>query len=560
MKKVALLLIFFSLAGILKSQEERLVLLEHFTQASCTPCAAANPGIKSICANNPDKLTSIWYHTSWPGYDPMNLHNPQDAAARVAYYNVTGVPRSVLDGNYYNGSATGWNINTVNARRQVPSPFNLQLKQEISSDQDSVYLTLVALASQAVAGSLVAHTAVIEKNIHFTNPPGSNGEKDFINVMKKLLPTSAGFTLPTSMGTGDYAIIETAWQFANVYNVSEIAAVSFVQNNATKEVHQSCNSISGAITLPYDNDLQVIAIGNLPYAACIGRISPLVTVRNNGNNTITSFTLKFSVNGGNESMVNWNGTLPSLGKVVIQIPEYSFSPSGNNQIKVFSTAPNAASDEYPKNDTLNTILKTGPGSTDVVYLFLRTDNAPQETSWEVKNSLGQVIRSGGPYTAPLTTYKDTINLPAADCYTFTIYDAGGNGLCCANGSGGYELSDNGGTAIRKNGGIFGDKEWVEWRLYPAVSLADHGQDPGLTLIPNPVYDQATAGFTLSTRSHVTLTLYNMVGIPVRTQDAGLLGEGEHQVRFTVSGLPQGLYIMRLQTGSQSWTKRMSVIR
>ena len=42
-----------------------------------------------------------------PGNDPMYLANKAENNSRVSYYGVTYVPFSVLDGNYYSGSANG---------------------------------------------------------------------------------------------------------------------------------------------------------------------------------------------------------------------------------------------------------------------------------------------------------------------------------------------------------------------------------------------------------------------------------------------------------------------
>jgi hypothetical protein len=54
-KHVYLLILFSGLTLISFGQSQRLVLLEHFTQASCGPCATYNPQINTMLANNPDK-------------------------------------------------------------------------------------------------------------------------------------------------------------------------------------------------------------------------------------------------------------------------------------------------------------------------------------------------------------------------------------------------------------------------------------------------------------------------------------------------------------------------
>jgi len=60
----------------------------------------------------------------------------------------------------------------------------------------------------------------IEKHIHFSSPPGTNGEKDFYNVMVKMLPSATGTSLPSSFQVGDYFVLEFAWKLANVYNIN----------------------------------------------------------------------------------------------------------------------------------------------------------------------------------------------------------------------------------------------------------------------------------------------------------------------------------------------------
>lgn len=62
------------------------------------------------------------------------------------------------------------------------------------------------------------------------------------------------------------------------------------------------------------------------------------------------------------------------------------------------------------------------------FLFgIITDDFPEETSWTISDDSGAVWASGGGYTQPLSYSEETFCLPNG-CYTFTINDAGGNGL------------------------------------------------------------------------------------------------------------------------------------
>lgn len=94
--------------------------------------------------------------------------------------------------------------------------------------------------------------------------------------------------------------------------------------------------------------------------------------------------------------------------------------------------------------------------TDVV-ITINLDNYPEETSWNITNSGGQVVASGGTYgsqpdgsTVQITECLDD------GCYDFTIFDSYGDGICCGYGNGSYNVSVDGQTVA--SGGSFGSSE------------------------------------------------------------------------------------------------------
>ena len=97
---VASLLMLISLK--INAQNERILLLESFTNTGCGPCAMYNPGMDALIAANPDKVVAIKYHVNWPSSaDPMYLHNTSENGNRVSYYGVNSVPHVVVDGNRF---------------------------------------------------------------------------------------------------------------------------------------------------------------------------------------------------------------------------------------------------------------------------------------------------------------------------------------------------------------------------------------------------------------------------------------------------------------------------
>jgi hypothetical protein len=538
-------------------------MLEEFTSATCGPCVSKNTQFHTWQTQNPDKFTSIYYHVNWPAAgDPMNLDNPGEVSTRVSYYmSPTNmyVPYSVLDGNYYNGSAAGWTMTTINNRYGVASPFAIQVQHRVSAGQDTVFSTALVNCTQDIAANMTLHNVIIEKLIHFNSAPcaSSNGERDFYNVMKKMLPGSGGTYLPSSMSAGDYLLVEGIWPVGHVYDFSQIASVGFVQDRGTKEIYQTANSSTDAFTMPYNNDLQVLEVVNIPPKTCFNHLSPAVQIRNNGNNPVNSVTIKYKINDGPLNSYTWNGTLTTMQKTVVTLPDYLYDVQPQNTLTIFSTEPNSIADQYPKNDTIFFGFTPAPVSTDQVKVSIRTDNSPGETTWEIRNSLNTVVVSGGPYTEPNKLYNQTYTMPQADCYTFTIFDAGGNGICCSNGNGGYSVSSNGITI--KQGGSFNYRETAEFQMAAPVGTYNGTEPTPLSIYPNPLDGSANVSFYLRYGCMVEMSLFNAVGQLVSSHLLGQMEPGLHETVLEGKSLKPGMYILKLKAGNEVLSRKVSVI-
>lgn len=80
-----------------------------------------------------------------------------------------------------------------------------------------------------------------------------------------------------------------------------------------------------------------------------------------------------------------------------------------------------------------------------VEVSIVADNFPGETTWRITNTAGDILLSGG-------VSGGTTCLPESLCFTFTIFDSFGDGICCGHGQGSYTVRVNG--AIVAQGGEF----------------------------------------------------------------------------------------------------------
>ncbi len=226
----------------LASVLENLVVFEHFTNASCGPCAAQNPGLEAVMNQNKLKATSLKYHVSWPGVDPMYSFNTVDPTARVNYYNVTGVP-AVRLGNQASRSPSQVTQAVIDDNfNSLLQPFAYNVTTRIENNTLLIDGSISAGGGQANS-DLVLHTVLVEDPINYTSPPGTNGEKDFPMVVRKMFPSAQG----TPMGNGSNATtFNFSYPIPATFIQDRLHVVVFVQSAGTKMVYKGAKIKAGS--------------------------------------------------------------------------------------------------------------------------------------------------------------------------------------------------------------------------------------------------------------------------------------------------------------------------
>ncbi|MFC3033677.1 endonuclease [Pseudoalteromonas fenneropenaei] len=107
-----------------------------------------------------------------------------------------------------------------------------------------------------------------------------------------------------------------------------------------------------------------------------------------------------------------------------------------------------------------------------VTLSLTTDNYGSETSWQLSSATGTVA-SGNGYTSN-STNTENFCLSDGD-YTFTIFDAYGDGICCSYGNGSYSVKE--GTTELAAGATFTSQQSHTFTL-GSNNGGDNGGDNG----------------------------------------------------------------------------------
>ena len=170
-----------------------------------------------------------------------------------------------------------------------------------------------------------------------------------------------------------------------------------------------------------------------------------ITLRNLGVDTVRSIDIEITVNGLPLDTLSWTGELISGNEETITV-ETSNLNEGDNLIRITILSVNAMQDEIPGNNQIEWNLQAKPSGT-AIFLQLTTDNFPQETTWELTDAFNTVIAAGGPYTDQQNLYTESLCLDPDTCYTFTIYDAFGDGVSAQGVFGDYQIVNSEGHIL-----------------------------------------------------------------------------------------------------------------
>jgi len=247
MKKLLPLILAFLFAISLTdifAQAKQYILFDHFTNASCPPCAAQNPFMEATFAANFGRYHQISYHTWWPGpTDPMYTYNKPCNHKRTNYYGVNGVPDVFMLGSTNLGSPTAVTQQLINNTAYQAAPIRIRVKETSSGLVRTAKITVYTVGTVPSSSDYRIFGSVNEKHIHYSSPPGSNGEKDFYNVMRMLLPDSLGASFTPAAPGDSVTVIYTYNLDYTHWDTTQIYTVAFIQDNNTKWIVNSGSSI-----------------------------------------------------------------------------------------------------------------------------------------------------------------------------------------------------------------------------------------------------------------------------------------------------------------------------
>lgn len=333
----------------------------------------------------------------------------------------------------------------------------------------------------------------------------------------------------------------------NLFTLNQKDRVLAVLNNSPRRA--SLITSLGCVPPPvFDNDGSLNEL-NLNLDNCAQNLAPSMILHNAGHNTLTSVTINYGIDDNEPEIFEWVGNLVHEEQVVIQLPELT-PDAGEHELTVLITAVNGVADENLLNDLKEIDFTLLPQlSSDEIVVTLQTDFDAADTSWSLRNSDNAVVASGSNFANNTFTIQQIEDLNAG-CYTFTIVDEAGNGLCCNAGMGYYRI-EAGGILIKENSN-FGLSEVTEFSINgEAMSVKDFILDE-ITLYPNPAGNNLTISVP-DNKLPDSYTIFNNLGQVMDTVKVN----SEAMLTINTSAYSTGIYSIRIERAEQIQTLRFA---
>jgi len=274
----------------------------------------------------------------------------------------------------------------------------------------------------------------------------------------------------------------------------------------------------------------------------------------------------------------WTGNLKAQEETEVTLPLMNwFNLDDDPRFFAEVSFPGGQGDEYAENNIMYSQVEKVTNYEEDFVIFFRTNNRPEENSWELLDSEGNVLESDDDFFANFE-YEVPIDVEPG-CYTFVFKDfdaayGGGDGLAWwANAdetAGVIRIQDQSGAIIENLEADFGSEVRINFtRGYDQGSepfgvtcetysgINDPEIQDSFTIYPNPNEGSFVIALDDSAEIPNSIEVYSTEGRKVFTQ---ILSTGDRQINLTMPDVQSGVYFVKLIGDKSSLSWRSMVIK
>lgn len=311
-------------------------------------------------------------------------------------------------------------------------------------------------------------------------------------------------------------------------------------------------------------------------------LMPSIRLINLGQKPLLQATVGMFWNDDLMHTIGWQGNLTTYKEAWLTLAPLMRQEAGTLRVQILHINAGAP-DEDPSNNSLSLPFPAAPHEPGMAFLLkIRTDQFGAETYWELRNEQGLLLDFGGnqavgPNGGGLfpaiaggpgaygnnTTIHDTLYLPEPGCYSLHFVDAYGDGMCCANGQGYFQLYrlQHPLEAPILSGGTFQDYERRRFNTDPRVGVAhpDASGHATARLWPNPAAEVLNVELSWPASDLLCLEITNLLGQRIGlAQKLQATAETPLTTAIETGMLPAGVYWLCVR-GQQATLARKFII-
>ena len=283
-----------------------------------------------------------------------------------------------------------------------------------------------------------------------------------------------------------------------------------------------------------DYDARILAYRGLRYP-CVDSVTPVLRIQNAGAQAMNSCVVETWKNGVVDNSFDWQLAIAAVTNEERQpaFPTVAATAGDVLEFRIISVNGN------PDQDATGNVFQftvSGAASTcgqQTVEVEVFTDAQPGETTWLIRNDLGQVVAQGGPYATGSSIESHWVTLPSNACFGVELSDSGGDGMA----GGHLKVRCDGMDLIDVDGSTFTEEAYKGLRSGTVLGLPEVSPNQQLQVYPNPAHDQATLRVD-GWQGQAQVQVLDASGRVVRERSwNGALGP----VTFDLRGLAPGLH-------------------
>lgn len=193
MKRLLLLSGGLIFSATVMAQEPKIPVFEIFTSSTCPPCKPGNEIYHGVVDPKPkSEYVELKYQQNFPGTgDPYCTAETQ--SRRSSYYGINSIPRMEIDGGW-DKNAQSFTNSLYTSAKAVAAEYKMSGAFTQTGNTITARVKYSPLTPAAAAIGAKLHVVIVEtKTVQNIK---SNGETEFFNVVKKMLPNQNGTSLP----------------------------------------------------------------------------------------------------------------------------------------------------------------------------------------------------------------------------------------------------------------------------------------------------------------------------------------------------------------------------